>query len=96
MKANFLSAEDRIYLRRYINRRKADGLCVRRANALLALDKGRSFADVRDFLEIGASTLRGWVSAYETHGVDFLEMKDYTPHINKWLQICNRNSVKRV
>lgn len=76
--ARFLSEEDRHYLRRYMNRRKADGLCVRRANALLALDKGRSQEDVCDFLEIGRTTLHGWLSAYKKQGVLFLEMKDYS------------------
>lgn len=76
--AGFLSESDRLYLRRYMNRRKADGLCVRRANGLLALDKGRSFEDVCDFLEIGGSTLRGWLSAYDSEGVSFLKMKDYS------------------
>ena len=77
--AGFLSDEDRVYLRRYIKRRKADGLSIRRANALLALDKDYEFSLVCDFLEIGGTTLRGWLSAYDDHGVSFLEMKDYAP-----------------
>ncbi len=76
--AGFLSNEDRHYLRRYMNRRKANGLCVRRANALLALNKGYPFETACDFLEIGLSTLRGWLSAYEEQGISFLEMKDYS------------------
>jgi transposase len=76
--AGFLSDEDRKYLRRYMNRRKANGLCVRRANAFLALDKGRSEEDVCDFLEIGLTTLRGWLSAHKKQGVSFLEMKAYS------------------
>ncbi len=77
--AGFLSNEDREYLRRYIKRRKrADGLSIRRANALLALDKGYEIILVCDFLEIGLSTLRSWLSAYEEQGVSFLEMKDYS------------------
>jgi transposase len=74
----FLSEEDRDYLRRYMGRRKADGLCVRRANALLALDKGRSQEDVCDFLEIGRTTLHGWLSAHKKKGLSFLEMTDYS------------------
>ena len=69
----FLSEADRLYLRRYMNRRKANGLCVRRANALLAVNKGRNEADVCDFLEIGLTTLRGWLSAYKEQGISFLE-----------------------
>ena len=61
-----------------MNRRKANGLCVRRANALLALDKGRSEGDVCDFLEIGLTTLRGWLSAYKGQGLSFLELKAYS------------------
>jgi transposase len=76
--AGFISNEDREYLRRYMNRRRANGLCVRRANALLALDKGRSEEDVCDFLEIGLTTLRGWLSSYRKQGVSFLEMQDYS------------------
>ena len=65
-------------MRHYMNRRKADGLCVRRANALLALDKGWSAEDVCDFLEIGGTTLRGWLSAYREQGVSFVEMRAYS------------------
>ena len=76
--AGFLSDKDRVYLRCYIKRRKTDGLSIRRANALLALDKGYKFSLVCDILEIGETTLRGWLSAYEAQGVSFLRMKDYS------------------
>ncbi len=76
--SGFLAASDRRYLRRYMDRRKAHGLSVRRANALLALDKGRSASDVCDFLEIGATTLRGWLLAYKEHGVGCVELQGYS------------------
>lgn len=75
----FLSETDRAYLRRYINKRKAPGLEVRRANALLALDKGYRLEAVCDFLELGETTLRSWRTAYQDHGISFLKMKDYSP-----------------
>jgi transposase len=78
MEAGFLSDADRKYFRTYMNKRKADGLSVRRANALIALDKGRAPAEVCDVLEIGLSTLRGWLAGYEAHGASFLKMKNYT------------------
>lgn len=84
--AGFLPEKDRKYLRSYIKRRKANGLSIRRANALLALDKGYVFEIVCDVFEIGGTTLRDWLSAYEARGVSFLEMKDYRTregHLNR-------------
>ena len=76
--AGFLTPSDRIYLRNYMNKRRADGLSVRRATSLIALDKGRSFEDVCDILGIGCYTFRNWLKAYDNHGIKFLDMKDYS------------------
>ena len=74
----FLNASDRAYLHSYIKRRKAAGLSIRRANALLALDKGYKFALVCDIFEIGDTTLREWLSAFEQRGVAFLVLNGYS------------------
>lgn len=76
--SGFLTLTEKAYLRNYMNRRKASGLCVRRANALLALDKGYTDEEVCDFLEIGSTTLRGWLKSYEEQGLSFLEMNPYS------------------
>jgi len=84
--ACFLSSDEREYLQRYINKRKAPGLEVRRANALLALDKGHDEKLVCDIFEIGNSTLQSWLLAYKTGGLDFLKIKSYSAregHLNR-------------
>ncbi|MDE0304577.1 MAG: hypothetical protein OXI87_06800 [Albidovulum sp.] len=52
-----LSPEERVALRRVLRKRKADGIEVRRVNAL-NLDKGNKAASVESFLYLDDDTAR--------------------------------------
>ena len=56
---------------------KAEGLMVRRANALILLDKGRSVAFVADALLLDADTVRRWRRAFKERGMALLDLAKY-------------------
>ena len=74
--ANFLSNADRSGLFKIARDGLEEHRVARRANALLLLDKGWSYATVSEALLIDDSTLRLWRKAFAEGGVDNLIMFD--------------------
>ena len=61
-----------------MRQRKADGLIVRRANALLLLDKGWKAGQVADALYLDAETIRVWRRHFIKHSLRFLYLSPYS------------------
>jgi len=74
--ANFLSNAERSELFKIARDGLEEHRVARRANALLLLDKGWSYATVSEALLIDDSTLRLWCKAFAEGGVDNLIMFD--------------------
>ena len=62
-----LTLDERKELKQVLRQRKADGLIVRRANALLLLDNGWKADQVADALFLDAETIRAWRRHFLTH-----------------------------
>lgn len=73
-----LSDNERRELEQILRQRKADGLIVRRANALLLLDDGIGCIDVARVLYLDAETVRDWRRHFLTHGMRFLSLSPYS------------------
>ena len=73
-----LSNKERAALEHVLRQRKADGLIVRRANALLLLDKGWSASQVADALFLDVETIRKWRLEFINTGMDFLFLLPYS------------------
>jgi len=73
---NFLSPADRAILVAIAKDGLEESRITRRANALILLDKGWSFADVAEALLIDGSTVRAWFKAYKEGGVEGLVLFD--------------------
>ncbi|MCP4237895.1 MAG: IS630 family transposase [Aestuariibacter sp.] len=73
-----LTQEERTELERVLRRRKADGLIVRRANALLLLDNGWKVDQVADALYLDAETVRQWRRHFIKHNLRFLCLSPYS------------------
>jgi len=74
----FLEPEQRAALGGILRARKADGLKVRRANALLLLDDGLSPADVARVLYLDEETVRSWQRGFASDGLALLELGGYS------------------
>ena len=74
--ANFLSKAERSELLKIARDGLEEHRVARRANAILLLDKGWSYAMVSETLLLDDSTLRLWRKAYAEGGVDNLIMFD--------------------
>jgi len=74
----FLTSTQRMELARILRARKADGLKVRRANALLLLDDGLSPFDVARVLYLDEETVRNWQRGFASDGVASLELGTYS------------------
>ena len=61
-----------------MRQRKADGLIVRRANALLLLDDGIGAIEVARVLYLDAETIRGWRRHFAKHSLRFLYLSPYS------------------
>jgi transposase len=72
-----LTDEERKELGQVLRQRKADGLIVRRANALLLLDKGWLAQSVADALFLDGETVRSWRRHFIKHGLRFLYLSPY-------------------
>ena len=72
-----LEPDERQVLEGLVRQRKANGLVVRRANALLLLDDGMSASDVGRVLYLDVGTIRLWRSRFAPEGLASLEMKGY-------------------
>ena len=73
-----LTLDERKELKQVLRQRKADGLIVRRANALLLLDNGWKADQVADALFLDAETIRAWRRHFLTHGMRFLYLSPYS------------------
>jgi len=60
----FLSAASRLELERCLRRHREEYGIARRANAILLLDKGKSCAEIAEFLYLEDETIRGWYKAF--------------------------------
>ena len=77
-KSFLLTHEERTGLKQVLRQRKADGLIVRRANALLLLDDGIGAIEVARVLFLDAETIRAWRRHFLTHGMRFLYLSPYS------------------
>jgi len=73
-----LSSEERLKLLSILRRHKEDGLVVRRANALILLDDGRSSMAIADFLYLDVGTVRAWRRSFEADGLSSLAIAGYS------------------
>ena len=71
---HFLSPEDRLELERCLRRHREEYGIARRANALLLLDKGKSCAEIAEFLYLDDDTIRSWYKAFRQEGWDALAL----------------------
>jgi transposase len=74
IRPNFLSAANRLELERCLRRHREEYGVGRRANAILLLDKGKSCAEIAEFLYLDDDTIRGWYKAFRQEGWDALAL----------------------
>ncbi|MCP5086563.1 MAG: IS630 family transposase [Rhodobacteraceae bacterium] len=74
IRANFLSSDERFELERCVRRQREDHGIARRANAILLLDKGKSCAEIAEFLYLDDDTVRGWYKSYRHNGWEDLAL----------------------
>ena len=75
-KAGFLSDLERRELRSVLRRVRGDALALRRANMLLLLDKGWTFAEVAEALFLEITTVQAVLRGYEADGLSSLAAKE--------------------
>ena len=73
---NFLSAADRADLVKIVRDGLEEHRIVRRANAILLLDKGWSYAEVAEALFLDDSTIRIWLKEVQEGGVEAIVLFD--------------------
>src|SRR5208337_172607 len=73
---NFLSAADRADLVKIVRDGLEEHRIVRRANAILLLDKGWSYAEVAEALFLDDSTIRIWLKEFQEGGVEAIVLFD--------------------
>lgn len=95
--SNFLTTQQRLALERIVHRPRGDHGVARRANAILLLDDGKSYAQIAEFFYLDDDTVRGWFKRFEAGGWEALERFDWqggqshlTPAqqtaLNDWLE----------
>ena len=72
IRPNFLSAANRLELEQCLRRHREEYGIARRANAILLLDKGKSCAEIAEFLHLDDDTIRGWYKVFRQEGWDTL------------------------
>jgi transposase len=77
-KDHFLTPTERAALEALLRERKAAGLKIRRANALLLLDDGLAPIDVARVLYLDEETIRVWKRSFESDGLGSLDLKAYS------------------
>ncbi len=73
----FLSAKERAALRAVIRHPSETHGVARRANAILLLDKGWSYAEVSEAFYLDDDTVRTWLKRYRAGGLDELTLFDW-------------------
>ena len=71
---NFLSAASRLELEQRLRRHREEYGIARRANTVLLLDKGKSCAEIAEFLYLDDDTIRGWYKAFRQERWDALAL----------------------
>ncbi|MDA8860031.1 helix-turn-helix domain containing protein [Paracoccaceae bacterium] len=71
---NFLSAATRLELEQCLRRHLKEYGIAHRANAILLLDKGKSCAEIAEFLYLDDDTIRGRYKAFRQEGWDALAL----------------------
>ena len=71
---NFLSAGSRLELEQCLRRHREEYRIAPRANTILLLDKGKSCAEIAEFLYLEDDTIRGWYKAFRPEGWDALAL----------------------
>ena len=69
IRPNFLSAANRLELERCLRRHREEYGIARCANAILLLDKGKSCAEIAEFLYLDDDAIRGWHKAFRQGGL---------------------------
>jgi len=75
---HFLTPAERLALQVLLRERKAAGLRIRRANALLLLDDGFAPLDVARVLYLDEETIRSWKRGFESDGLSSLDLNVYS------------------
>ena len=75
---HFLTPAERAALEGLLRTRKAAGLRIRRANALLLLDDGFAPIDVARVLYLDEETIRSWKRGFESDGLGSLDLNVYS------------------
>lgn len=73
-----LTPSERQAIATVLRARKADGLKIRRANALLLLDDGLDPADVARVLYLDVETIRAWQRHFSKDGLASLDLANYS------------------
>jgi transposase len=73
---NFLSAVDRADLTKIVRDGLEEHRIVRRANAILLLDRGWSYAEVAEALFLDDSTIRAWFKEFQEGGAEAIVLFD--------------------
>jgi len=75
---HFLTSVERTALEALLRTRKAAGLKIRRANALLLLDDGLSPIDIVRVLYLDEETIRSWKRSFESDCLGSLDLNAYS------------------
>ena len=70
-----LSETDRTYLQNLIKKGHLRAITHKRAIALLELDRGRTFTEVAQIVNVVIQTVSTWAKKYKESGLDFLSDK---------------------
>lgn len=68
-----LSSSDREYLEALTRQGEQTAKIYRRALALLELDRGKTYTEVSETLQVTIPTLSGWAAKYLENGLDVLQ-----------------------
>ena len=68
-----LSSSDREYLETLTRQGEQTAKAYRRALALLELDRGKTYTEVSETLQVTIATLSGWAAKYLENGLDVLQ-----------------------
>ena len=75
---HLLTSLERSALQSLLRERKAAGLKIRRANALLLLDDGMAPIDIARVLYLDEETIRSWKRSFESDGLGSLDLNVYS------------------
>jgi transposase len=94
IRPHFLSVSDRQELLRLARSQREEHGIARRANALILLDKGWSFAQVCDALLVDDGTVRDWHKRYISGGVEHALHVEFAGGVPPYLTINQQTQLK--